>query len=490
MCEAAVPPLPPTAIEHRRQPVKRTRSEVRADIAQAVRRRLHELQEHHTSGRAELDARILRLEATLASMSGRHTLHARNELRDQIAALQREAQELDTGEELVSFERAAVEFLSVRQKLEQEELEQETRRLEKPTVLLAKPTLILPQILPQHNARRIENHAAGATFEAGTAAAKSFETETETEAANALETAVVVPRSYADSNADKGVPLGHADKDVPLGHAVPNVVRRRYVARPETRTVTGACMNLVIATDEFLEKNVGINKPVCLQSCDQCFLCGGALVMDVQSDVMVCDICRAEQMVSADGSDAGDIGGNGIDVNLCASKSRRRVHMMTHIQRHEGCTGSEKITPALLACVMQWMANRDVQLHRVSNPVVEKALRDMRMSDMVPFKTAITFLITHEEPPSFTPEQRSMLMRMFDDVSNAFELVKERGDFGDRINFLSYQYVLYKMLGLLDWGGPFQSHFKIIKGGDNLRRQDVLWKALCEEAGLYFMSTV
>ena len=463
---------------------------MRADIAQAVRRRLHELQEHHTSGRTELDVRIQQLEATLSSMSGRRTLHARNELREQIAALQREAQEIDTGEKLISFERAAVEFLSMRQRLEKEELEQETRRLSKPPECLAKT----PAFLPQRPVRFVNNPSAAEKKDTGAAGAQ-YSVTGSAGAAESLETGTAGAHFFSgtgSAGAPESLETGTAgaSEGVPFGNAVPSVVRRRYVARPETRTVTGACMNSVIATDEFLEKNVGINKPVCLQSCDQCFLCGGALVMDVQSDVMVCDICRAEQMVSADGSDAGDIGGNGIDVNLCASKSRRRVHMMTHIQRHEGCTGSEKITPSLLACVMQWMANRDVPPHRVSNPVVEKALRDMRMSDMVPFKTAITFLITHEDPPSFTPEQRSMLMRMFDDVSNAFEVVKERGDFGDRINFLSYQYVLYKMLGLLDWGGPFQSHFKVIKGGDNLRRQDVLWKALCEEAGLYFMSTV
>ena len=248
-------------------------------------------------------------------------------------------------------------------------------------------------------------------------------------------------------------------------------------------------MNSVIATDEFLERNAGVSKPVCLQSCDECFLCGGALVMDVQSDVMVCDVCRVEQLVSADGIDVGDVG-TSIDVNLCASKGRRRVHMMTHVQRYEGCTGSEKITPELLLSVMQWLADSGVPTSRVNTASVELALREMGMSDMASFKAAITSLVTGAEPPSFTPEQRCMLLRMFDDVSNAFEVVKERGDFGDRINFLSYQYVLYKMLGLLEWGSPFQSHFKVIKGGENLRRQDVLWRALCKEAGLHFISTV
>ena len=211
--------------------------------------------------------------------------------------------------------------------------------------------------------------------------------------------------------------------------------------------------------------------------------------MDVQSDVMVCELCRAEQLVSADGGDALDQG-SCVDVNLGASKSRRAVHMMTHIQRFEGCTGSEKITNHLLGAVMGWLAGHNVADSRVSTTTVEAALRDMRMSDMVAFKTAITSLLTNVEPPSFTPERRSMVMRMFDDVSNAFDIVKERGDFGDRINFLSYQYVLFKMLGLLEWGGPFQSHFKVIKGGDNLRKQDVLWKALCHEAGLHYISTV
>ena len=268
-----------------------------------------------------------------------------------------------------------------------------------------------------------------------------------------------------------------------------STTRRRYVARPEMRLVSGGRQQSIVVADTFLERNGGASKPVCLQSDDMCSLCGGTLAMDVQADVMVCEVCRSEQMSTLDGDRSGWLGCVDV-VNLCASRYRRTVHMIAHIQRFEGCVGSDKITDGLCRKVMQWLANNGVSEDRVTSARVEEALRNMGHSDMVVYKTTITSFITGTHAPCFTPDQRAQLIRMFKDVSAAFETIQKRGEFGTRINFLSYQYVLYKQMGLLDWGRQFQSHFRLLKGNDNLRRQDVLWKGICDEAGLRFVSSV
>jgi hypothetical protein len=264
--------------------------------------------------------------------------------------------------------------------------------------------------------------------------------------------------------------------------------RRRHVARPEMRMITGGQLNTIVATDAFLEQFDGAAKPLCLQSDEECALCGGALIMDVQADVMVCEVCRNEQMASGTSHKNGAAGT--ADNNLSASRYRRIVHYISHLQRFEGCVGSDKLTDALLKRVMNWLVENNVSEDRVSTAKVEAALRDMNLSDMVVYKTVITLLITGKDGPRFTPDQRTQLIAMFHDISNAFQVIKDRGEFPSRINFLSYPFVICKQLGLLSWGKAFQVHFRLLKGKENLSRQDMLWKAICKEAGLKFKSSV
>jgi hypothetical protein len=268
-----------------------------------------------------------------------------------------------------------------------------------------------------------------------------------------------------------------------------NTTRRRRVAKPELRLISGGELSAVVAADAFLEQYDGASKPLCLQSDEQCSLCGGALVLDVQADVMVCEVCRNEQMAML--SSHRQAGYAAVEhINLSASRYRRIVHMISHLQRFEGCVGSEKITDGLIATVMRWLHAQGITEERVTKAKVEKALRKTGHSDMVVYKTVITGLITNKTPPRFTPDQRAQLIFMFNDISNAFQKILDRGEFPSRLNFLSYQFVLCKQLGLLEWGQPFQAHFRLLKGKENLSRQDMFWKAICKEVGLRFISSV
>lgn len=266
-------------------------------------------------------------------------------------------------------------------------------------------------------------------------------------------------------------------------------IRRRHVAKPEMRTITGGRLSSIVAADAFLEMYDGGAKPLCLQSDEECNICGGTLAVDVQADVMVCEVCRNEQMASLLSYRNVGVGAPEY-ISLSTSRYRRIVHFISHIQRFEGCVGSEKITDELIRVVMTWLEEQGVPPERVTKAKVERALRKTGHSDMVVFRTVITRIITGKTPPRFTPDQRAQLISMFMLISNSFQAIMDRGEFPHRINFLSYQFVLAKMLGLLSWGGEFQNHFRLLKGKDNLSKQDSFWRAICAEAGLKYISSV
>ena len=166
------------------------------------------------------------------------------------------------------------------------------------------------------------------------------------------------------------------------------------------------------------------------------------------------------------------------------------MHFRSHLDRYSGSVGSEKITDALIDEVITWLQAKGVPLKKVTTARVEEALKKTGHSKMANHRTVVTSAITGKEAPFFTPDQRSQLMSMFDVVSRAYDVVKAT-KFLDRVNFISYQYCLYQQLQLLSWATEeHRRSFRLLKGRDNLARQDVIWKAICEEAGLKFMSSV
>jgi len=58
-----------------------------------------------------------------------------------------------------------------------------------------------------------------------------------------------------------------------------------------------------------------------------------------------------------------------------------------------------------------------------------------------------------------------------------------------RSNFLSYSYVLYKCLQLLEMD-DFLKHFSLLKSREKLAEQDKIWKKICEELKWQYIKTI
>ena len=89
------------------------------------------------------------------------------------------------------------------------------------------------------------------------------------------------------------------------------------------------------------------------------------------------------------------------------------------------------------------------------------------------------------QAPTLTREIEEKLRSMFKEVQAPFMKYCPK----DRVNFLSYSYVLYKFVELLELD-EFLSSFPLLKSREKLHQQDQIWKCVCEDLGWEFIKSL
>jgi RNA-binding protein YhbY len=261
--------------------------------------------------------------------------------------------------------------------------------------------------------------------------------------------------------------------------------RQRQVTKPVVRVLAQGKTSTLSVIDAFLEKHGTVPKPLCTISDDVCSACNtGHLVLDVVTDMLVCEHCRNEQeCTQASDRSAGYGGAQAPHYSAC--RYNRISHYSTHLDRVSGCVGSDKITPKLLVRVMQRLKDNGVVHVNVGH--VERALKDLDLNKLCSHKVVITARITGLPPPAFSPPERCMLLEMFIHINAAFIKLRRANQLEGRLNYLSYPYTIYKCVEMLTWGQKYMLYFNLLRCEDNLAKQDRCWEKICAEVGLPFI---
>jgi hypothetical protein len=93
--------------------------------------------------------------------------------------------------------------------------------------------------------------------------------------------------------------------------------------------------------------------------------------------------------------------------------------------------------------------------------------------------------ITGNPPPQISRETEEKLRSMFREIQEPFEKHCPK----DRINFLSYSYVLHKFCQLLELD-DFIKCFPLLKSRDKLRQYDRIWRSICTDLKWAFYKSV
>lgn len=99
--------------------------------------------------------------------------------------------------------------------------------------------------------------------------------------------------------------------------------------------------------------------------------------------------------------------------------------------------------------------------------------------------THILSRLNGNPPPTITAEIEEKIRAMFQEIQAPFLLYCP----DDRRNFLSYAYIIYKFLELLELD-EYKVHFQLLKSRDRLISHDQIWKKICDYLQWEFIQSV
>ena len=120
--------------------------------------------------------------------------------------------------------------------------------------------------------------------------------------------------------------------------------------------------------------------------------------------------------------------------------------------------------------------NRFYDLKKLNLSYMKNILKTLGLTTYYEHTTHIISKLSGLPPPTVNRETEEELRKMFRQIQTPFEKHCPK----DRINFLSYSYVLHKFCQLLELD-DFIVCFPLLKSREKLRQQDKIWEKICKE---------
>lgn len=116
---------------------------------------------------------------------------------------------------------------------------------------------------------------------------------------------------------------------------------------------------------------------------------------------------------------------------------------------------------------------------------MKQILKKLGLTQYYEHSTHIISKISGRPPPVISRDVEEKLRKMFREIQAPFEKHCPK----DRINFLSYSYVLHKFCQLLALD-EFIKCFPLLKSREKLRQQDKIWEKICYELEWEYIASI
>lgn len=248
----------------------------------------------------------------------------------------------------------------------------------------------------------------------------------------------------------------------------------------ELTSVNGASSS--VCEDEFRERFLGEAPTLYVSvSTDVCQHCGGALVVGANGN-RVCDACGTLATSLHFDENGGE------DCLEYTSFSYRRVHhfsiWLNTFQARENVSVPQDVIDMIMQCLYYEFNIQDSR--QITPGLVRKVLKHLNRKEVPMNKyyentVLISCRISGKTPPRLEPDQERLLKTMFNAIQPVFERHKSK----DRKNFLSYSYVLYKLMEII--GLPYLEYFPLLKSEKKKQNLDNIWRNICLDLNWQFI---
>ena len=215
---------------------------------------------------------------------------------------------------------------------------------------------------------------------------------------------------------------------------------------------------------------------------EHCSTCNVAREELTAEGILVCPRCGSEEY-SLVVSDSPGFRDPPKERNNYAYKKMNHLNeILNQFQAKE----STKIPDEVMNEVVLEIKKRRIEnIASLNEQDIRDILKKLERNRYYEHATHILSRLNGNPPPTITAEIEEKIRAMFQEIQAPFLLYCP----DDRRNFLSYAYIIYKFLELLELD-EYKVHFTLLKSRDRLIAHDQIWKKICEYLQWEFIQSV
>mgnify|MGYP006266943783 CR=1 FL=1 len=216
----------------------------------------------------------------------------------------------------------------------------------------------------------------------------------------------------------------------------------------------------------------------------KCKVCNSMNIIYIHnSSEQICSNCNVHEYVNTE-DDISFKEEQDMDKNIVYSYKRENHfnEWMCQFQAKEATSVPEEIIEKIkVELKKQKISKRDEITHTKVKEILKK-LGYNKYYEHTPF---ITTIVNGIKPPTMSQELEDRLRIMFYQIQAPFDKYCPK----ERINFISYSYVLYKFCELLG-EDDYLPCFPLLKSKEKLYKHDQIWKKITQELRWQFIPTI
>lgn len=165
---------------------------------------------------------------------------------------------------------------------------------------------------------------------------------------------------------------------------------------------------------------------------------------------------------------------------------KRCNHFRFWLARVQGKEASG-VKPGVIEAVRRELAKERIEYEdpRITYDKVRLMLKKMRLQRYYNNAWFITATLSGKPAPQLTALQEEKLLSLFHALQQPFAKYCPQ----DRVNMVSYSYLLHKMTEALGWV-ELSEIFPLLKSRAKIYAQDRIWKNICKEINLPFIKSI
>jgi hypothetical protein len=215
---------------------------------------------------------------------------------------------------------------------------------------------------------------------------------------------------------------------------------------------------------------------------NRCEDCNIEMTIYLSEGFQVCDKCGRQYSVITE-SDKPSFKDPPPEVSYFAYK--RMNHFNECLSQFQGKESTEVPQEVLDKLFLEIKKERINNLALLKPLKIKEYLKKLKLNKYYEHIPQILHRITGIPPPNFSKQIEEKLRLMFKEIQSPFreECPKKRK------NFLSYDYILYKFMELLEID-DYKEYFPLLKDRDKRYATDKVWKGICRRLRWQFIKSI